>query len=129
MPNRARPLTIKYTPGQEYLDYTGRVWRVDKAGDIQPTELVVYRPQKAPESAFGPPGATPPPPPQDLLQRASAWVADYVPGGWWLVAGVGGVVAWNLLVERKPPAPTKPKSLPTKLKSPPIKLKSLTPAR
>ena len=105
MPNRKQPLDLTFPLGQEYLDQDGRVWRVDKSGQPQPTDQFVYQPKKAPMSAFGPPGPPPAQPPQDPLQRASTWVQTYVPGGWWLVAGVGGVVAWNLLVE---PAP-KPK--------------------
>jgi hypothetical protein len=112
MPNRSAPMQVMLTPGDEYLDATGRVWRVDKTGTATPTNSFVYRPKKAPMSAFGSPPAEPPPPPQpDPLQQATGWVEAYIPGGWWLVAAVGAVVAWQVLVpEPDEPEPTTPKT-------------------
>jgi len=106
---------VQLTPGAEYIDGFGRVWRVDKTASLVPTDSFVFRPKKAPQSAFGgPPASAPPPPEPDPLQKATGWVEAYVPGGWWLVAGVGAFVAWQLLIppppkakQRRPVAPTK----------------------
>lgn len=104
MPTASKPTHVMLTPGAEYLDSSGRLWRVDGDGIAKPTNSVAYKPKKTPMSAFGAPGSElPPPPPPDLLQQATNWVNAYVPGGWWLITAVGGVLAWQLLRPPEPP--------------------------